>query len=161
MHECANMHESMHSAVLTSSRAQRTAALSRAPEEPPPEEPPPGYGSDVAVAVVSAVAVRVTRLRFRHFRCPYVILVFGIITLVMGIRGNFVGVIAGGAVAITTAIMLALFLAAGCIAGKDMPCACKSGGSGGGGGDGGAGGGGGGGDGGGGDGGGGDGGGGG
>ena len=129
------MHESMHSVALTSSRAQRTAALSRAPEEPPP-----GYGIDVAGAVGSAVSIRVTRLRFRHFNCPYMILVVGIIALVVGIRGNYVGAIAGGAVVIATAIMIAIFLAAGCIAVKDMPCASKSsGGGGGGGGDGGGG----------------------
>ena len=136
------MHESMHSVALTSSRAQRTAALSRAPEEPPP-----GYGIDVAGAVGSAVSIRVTRLSFEDcfedftrlsfedFTCPYMILVVGIIALVVGIRGNYVGAIAGGAVVIATAIMIAIFLAAGCIAVKDMPCASKS--SGGGGGDGG------------------------
>ena len=124
--------------VVALASAHRTAALSRAPEEQPP-----GNGSDVAVAVGSAVTVT-QRLRSKHFTCPYMILIFGIIILIVGIRLKIVGVIAGGAVVIATAIMIALFLAAGCIVAKDMCCAdLGSGGGGGygGGGDGGGGGG--------------------
>ena len=107
--------------------ASRTAALSRAPE------PPPGYGNDYAIVPVVSECCVYTEIPDKTFSCPWLVQLCGIMLIIVGTTSRsfpaggsvMIGLIAGGSVMIGIGIMIRLFLIFGCIAAKDMCCACE------------------------------------